>query len=159
MRLNLRKKDKVSTERRPSKTVDDYTCINGKSLSEQTIYDYAQFIPHWDTRKEIGDECFVVRCVNPYNHKNMDEHPSMMISKGEKKNVVIHCRLESCPDIQILEYFKERLIGEVDAPRSNVRDPKKYKADKNGNVFFKTRHGTPFPVPISVLNKLKEGSQ
>ena len=107
-RLRLKKIEKPSTERRPSKTVDEYICINGKKLSEQTIYDYAQFIPHWNTKKEIGDECFEVRCVNPHNHRNMDEHPSMMISKGTKKNVVIHCRLNSCPDHQILEYFLQR---------------------------------------------------
>ena len=120
MRFEFRKKKKPSTERRSSKTVDEYICINGKKLSEQSINDYAQFIPHWDTREEIGDSCYLVRCVNPYNHKNMDEHPSMMIGKGRKKNVILHCRLESCPDDHLLEYFKVRLIGEVHDQRRDV---------------------------------------
>ena len=86
MRINLRKK-KPLTERRSSKTVDEYICINGKKLSEQTINDYAQFIPKWSDRIELGDECYLVSCVQPHNHTHGDDPikggtPSMLISTG-----------------------------------------------------------------------------
>lgn len=179
MRLKLREKDKVSTERRPSKTVDEYICINGKKLSEQTIYDYAQFIPSWkdrvplDKRDDVETaEAFLVSCVQPQNHINGDDpnkssviwsakdrkrvlkqgSPSMMISKGHKKNVVISCRLKhACPDHKILEYFLQRLIGEVDAPRSKVEIPSRYKIEKDGYVNFRTGKGTPFRIHSSKL--------
>ena len=50
MKLKLKENKKPPTERRSSKTADEYICINGKKLSEQTIYDYAQFIPKWKDR-------------------------------------------------------------------------------------------------------------
>ena len=60
MKLKLKENKKPPTERRSSKTADEYICINGKKLSEQTIYDYAQFIPKWDARIELGDESYLV---------------------------------------------------------------------------------------------------
>ena len=36
--------------------VKDPICLNGKKLSEQTINDYAPFIPSWNEREELGDE-------------------------------------------------------------------------------------------------------
>ena len=137
MRIKLRKK-KPSTERRPSKTVDEYICINGKKLSEQTIYDYAPFIPKWDDRIPLDDdgESFLVSCVLPENHLNGDDparstmvkkdgvweekqgEPSLMISKGHTQNVVINCRRLDCSNEKIRQYFLSRLIGEVKDPRS-----------------------------------------
>ena len=178
-RLRLKKIEKPSTERRPSKTVDEYICINGKKLSEQTIYDYAQFIPKWEDRIPLDKnddvntaEAFLVPCVFPENHINGDDPnrssmiwnakknrreekfgtPSMMISKGHTKNVVISCRLKhACPDHKILEYFLQRLTGEVDAPRSKVEKPSRYKIDKDGYVNFRTGKGTPFQIHSSKL--------
>jgi len=36
--------------------VEDYICLNGKPLSEQTIYDYAPFIPSWDKKEELKED-------------------------------------------------------------------------------------------------------
>jgi hypothetical protein len=95
----------------------DYVCLNGKTLSEQTINDYAQFIPKWNEREEVRDDCYLVSCVQPQNHEHNDDpalggEPSMIISKGNNHNVVVHCRNYSCPDSVILQYFLSRLIGE-----------------------------------------------
>ena len=65
----------------------------------------------------------------------------MMISVGHTKNVVISCRLKTCPDHKILEYFLQRLTGEVNAPRSKVEKPSRYKIDKDGYVNFRTGKG------------------
>jgi hypothetical protein len=138
MRLKLRTKKKPSTERRSRKTVDEYICINGKKLSEQTIYDYAQFIPKWEDRIKLGEESFMVSCVFPENHINGDDparssvvwdeeagrytikhgSPSLMISKGHTQNVVINCRKKSCSNEKLRQYFLSRLIGEVNDPSS-----------------------------------------
>ena len=41
--------------------VKDYICLNGKPLSEQTINDYAQFIPAWDEAEELKeDSCLFI---------------------------------------------------------------------------------------------------
>ena len=137
MKLKLKENKKPPTERRSSKTADEYICINGKKLSEQTIYDYAQFIPKWDARIELGDESFLVSCIFPENHINGDDpdresvaidekgrsymkqgSPSLMISKGHTQNVVINCRRLDCSNEKIRQYFLSRLIGEVKDPRS-----------------------------------------
>ena len=152
MRIKLRKK-KPSTERRPSKTVDEYICINGKKLSEQTIYDYAPFIPKWDDRIPLDDdgESFLVSCVLPENHLNGDDparstmvkkdgvweekqgSPSLMISKGHTQNVVINCRKNhngGCSNEKIRQYFLSRLIGDVHDPSSLRYVPNKKYTDE-----------------------------
>ena len=98
--------------------VKDYICLNGKTLSEQTINDYAQFIPSWDEAEELGDDCYLVSCVHPHNHTHNDDPsqggtPSLMISVGNNKKVIVHCRQAACPDSAILQYFLSRLTGEV----------------------------------------------
>ena len=98
--------------------VKDYICLNGKTLSEQTINDYAQFIPAWDEAEELGDDCYLVSCVHPHNHTHNDDPsqggtPSLMISVGNNKKVIMHCRQAACPDSAILQYFLSRLTGEV----------------------------------------------
>ena len=97
--------------------VKDYICLNGKTLSEQTINDYAQFIPAWDEAEELGDDCYLVSCVHPHNHTHNDDPsqggtPSLMISVGNNKKVIVHCRQAACPDSAILQYFLSRLTGE-----------------------------------------------
>jgi hypothetical protein len=121
--------------------VKDYICINGKKLSEQTIYDYAQFIPKWKDRLPLDEnddvettDCFLVSCVQPQNHTHNDDpalggEPSMMISVGHTRNVVVHCRIKSCPDNVIHQYFLSRLTGEVKtgtAPVSANNEPPIY---------------------------------
>ena len=93
--------------------VKDYICLNGKPLSEQTINDYAQFIPAWDEKEELKEDSFLVRCVFPHNHLHNDDNFSMVISKGHTRNVVIACRSGCCDNFQILQYFLSRLTGEV----------------------------------------------
>ena len=118
--------------------VKDYICLNGKPLSEQTINDYAQFIPKWKDRIPLdkGDDvettdCFLVSCVLPHNHLNGDDpnrscvvekdgrrklkhgSRSLMISEGHTHNIVVHCRV--CSKKDILSYFLSRLTGEVKA--------------------------------------------
>ena len=150
--MKLKEKKKPPTERRSSKTADEYICINGKKLSEQTIYDYAQFIPKWDARIELGDESYLVSCIFPENHINgddparesvaIDEHgrsymkqgsPSLMISKGHTQNVVINCRKNhngGCSNEKIRQYFLSRLIGDVHDPSSLRYVPNKKYTDE-----------------------------
>lgn len=114
--------------------VKDYICLNGKTLSEQTINDYAQFIPAWDEAEELGDDCYLVSCVHPHNHTHNDDPsqggtPSLMISVGNNKKVIVHCRQAVCPDSAILQYFLSRLTGEVKtgtAPVSANNEPPIY---------------------------------
>ena len=115
--------------------VKDYICLNGKKLSEQTIYDYAQFIPKWKDRLPLDEnddvettDCFLVSCVQPQNHTHNDDpalggEPSMMISVGHTRNVVVHCRIKSCPDNVIHQYFLSRLTGEVKTDTAPVSAP------------------------------------
>ena len=112
-----------------TKVNNDYVCLNGKKLSEQTINDYAQFIPKWDDKTTLGDDCYLVSCVQPQNHEHNDDpalggEPSMIISKGNNRNVVVHCRNYSCPDSAILQYFLSRLIGE-EVPMSVKQTPRR----------------------------------
>ena len=93
--------------------VKDYICLNGKKLSEQTINDYAPFIPAWDEREELKEDSFLVRCVFPHNHLHNDDNFSMVISKGHTRNVVITCRSGCCNNFEILQYFLSRLTGEA----------------------------------------------
>ena len=119
---------------RNTKVKTDYVCLNGKTLSEQTINDYAQFIPAWDEREELGDDCYLVSCVHPHNHTHNDDPsqggtPSLMISVGNNKKVIVHCRQAACPDSAILQYFLSRLTGEVKtgtAPVSANNEPPIY---------------------------------
>ena len=169
MRIKLRTKKKPSTERRPSKTVDEYICINGKKLSEQTIYDYAQFIPKWDERIELGDDSYLVSCIFPENHINGDDparssmvkiddkwtrkhgSPSLMISKGHTQNVVINCRKSQhggCSNEKIRQYFLSRLIGEVNDPSSFKYVPsKKSKKEIAEQFWAKWYSGKQGPQP------------
>jgi len=101
----------------------DYICINGKKLSEQTIYDYAPFISSWDEAEELKEDSFLVRCVFPHNHLHNDDNFSMVISKGHTRNVVITCRSGCCDNFQILQYFLSRLTGE--APMSVKQAPRR----------------------------------
>ena len=115
--------------------VKDYICLNGKKLSEQTIYDYAQFIPKWKDRLPLDEnddvettDCFLVSCVQPQNHTHNDDpalggEPSMMISVGHTRNVVVHCRIKSCPDNVIHQYFLSRLTGEIKTDTAPVSAP------------------------------------
>ena len=122
--------------------VKDYICLNGKTLSEQTINDYAQFIPAWDEREELGDDCYLVSCVHPHNHTHNDDPsqggtPSLMISVGNNKKVIVHCRQAACPDSAILQYFLSRLTGEVKtgtAPVSVDQVPKSKTLTKDDFV-------------------------
>jgi len=128
MKLKFKKNNPV----KDNKVIKDYICLNGKKLSEQTINDYAQFIPKWDERIELGDDCYLVSCVHPHNHKHNDADPSMLISTGttnRKGKVIVHCRLHNsvCSDDAILKYFLSRLTGEVSVPTSPVSvRPKKW---------------------------------
>jgi len=154
MKLKLKEKKKPPTERRSSKTADEYICINGKKLSEQTIYDYAQFIPKWDARIELGDESYLVSCIFPENHINGDDparesvaidekgrsymkqgSPSLMISKGHTQNVVINCRRLDCSNEKIRQYFLSRLIGEVKDPSSFTYVPSDDEKSKRAKQF------------------------
>ena len=154
MKLKLKEKKKPPTERRSSKTADEYICINGKKLSEQTIYDYAQFIPKWDARIELGDESYLVSCIFPENHINGDDpdresvaidekgksymkrgSPSLMISKGHTQNVVINCRRLDCSNEKIRQYFLSRLIGEVNDPSSFKHVPSDDEKSKRAKQF------------------------
>ena len=160
MKLKLKENKKPPTERRSSKTVDEYICINGKKLSEQTIYDYAQFIPKWDARIELGDESYLVSCIFPENHINGDDpdresvaidekgksymkrgSPSLMISKGHTQNVVINCRRLDCSNEKIRQYFLSRLIGEVKDPSSFTYVPR-YSRKSAKYRHFGRRRGT-----------------
>ena len=154
MKIKLKEEKKPPTERRSRKTVDEYICINGKKLSEQTIYDYAQFIPKWDDRIELGEESFMVSCVFPENHINGDDparismvmedgkltkkqgSPSLMISKGHTQNVVINCRRKDCSNEKIRQYFLSRLIGEVKDPRSFKYVPSKLSEKEITEQFW-----------------------
>ena len=109
MKIKLRKNKPVVRNTK----VEDYICINGKKLSEQTIYDYAPFIPSWDEREKLKEDSYLVRCVFPHNHLHNDDNFSMVISKGHTRNVVITCRSGCCDNFQILQYFLSRLTGEV----------------------------------------------
>ena len=114
---------------RNTKVKTDYVCLNGKTLSEQTINDYAQFIPAWDEREELGDDCYLVSCVHPHNHTHNDDPsqggtPSLMISVGNNKKVIVHCRQAACPDSAILQYFLSRLTGE-EVPMSVKQTPRR----------------------------------
>ena len=154
MKIKLKEEKKPPTERRSRKTVDEYICINGKKLSEQTIYDYAQFIPKWDERIELGDDSYLVSCIFPENHINgddparssvaRDEHgrsymkqgsPSLMISKGHTQNVVINCRRLDCSNEKIRQYFLSRLIGEVNDPSSFKYVPSKQTKEQLAKEF------------------------
>ena len=154
MKIKLKEEKKPPTERRSRKTVDEYICINGKKLSEQTIYDYAQFIPKWDERIELGDDSYLVSCIFPENHINgddparssvaRDEHgrsymkqgsPSLMISKGHTQNVVINCRRLDCSNEKIRQYFLSRLIGEVKDPSSFTYVPSDNEKSKKAKQF------------------------
>ena len=123
--------------------VKDYICLNGKTLSEQTINDYAQFIPAWDEAEELGDDCYLVSCVHPHNHTHNDDPsqggtPSLMISVGNNKKVIVHCRQAACPDSAILQYFLSRLTGEVKTGTAPVSvKPKKWNelTDKEKEDF------------------------
>ena len=153
MKIKLKEEKKPPTERRSRKTVDEYICINGKKLSEQTIYDYAQFIPKWDERIELGDDSYLVSCIFPENHINgddparssvaRDEHgrsymkqgsPSLMISKGHTQNVVINCRRLDCSNEKIRQYFLSRLIGEVNDPSSFKHVPSDDEKSKRAKL-------------------------
>ena len=96
--------------------VKDYICLNGKKLSEQTINDYAPFIPSWNEREELKEDSYLVRCVFPHNHLHNDDNFSMVISKGHTRNVVIACRSGCCNNFEILQYFLSRLTGEAPMP-------------------------------------------
>ena len=93
--------------------VKDYICLNGKKLSEQTINDYAPFIPAWDEREELKEDSFLVRCVFPQNHLHNDDNFSMVISKGHTRNVVIACRSGCCNNFEILQYFLSRSVFQL----------------------------------------------
>ena len=130
MRIKLRKK-KPSTERRPSKTVDEYICINGKKLSEQTIYDYAPFIPKWDDRIPLDDDEESLKVDGRWEEKQGE--PSLMISKGHTQNVVINCRKNhngGCSNEKIRQYFLSRLIGDVHDPSTLKYVPSKKYSDE-----------------------------
>ena len=140
--------------------VKDYICLNGKKLSEQTINDYAQFIPKWKDRipLEKGDnlettDCFLVSCVLPHNHTHNDDPEqysivdgkavygkrSMMISVGHTHNVVVNCRICSKIDKQsILSYFISRLTGEIKTdttPVSANHVPTEQERETNARRF------------------------
>ena len=84
--MKIRFEKRKSIQKRSNKRIEDYICINGKLLSEQTIYDYAPFIPKWDERIEIEEDYFLV---------------------------VTLCRAGCCDNNKILQYFLSRLTGEV----------------------------------------------
>ena len=136
--------------------VKDYICLNGKKLSEQTIYDYAQFIPKWKDRIPLDEnddvettDCFLVSCVLPHNHAHNDDPNvtyiadgkvkhgtrSLMISVGHTRNVVVNCRICSKIDKQsILSYFLSRLTGEIKtdtAPVSASHVPTEQEREAN----------------------------
>jgi hypothetical protein len=116
--MKIRFEKRKSIQKRSNKRIEDYICINGKLLSEQTIYDYAPFIPKWDERIEIEEDSFLVSCVFSENHNNGDDpsrggKPSLLISKGHTQPVVTLCRAGCCDNNKILQYFLSRLTGEV----------------------------------------------
>ena len=123
--------------------VKDYICLNGKKLSEQTINDYAPFIPAWDEREELKEDSFLVRCVFPQNHLHNDDNFSMVISKGHTRNVVIACRSGCCNNFEILQYFLSRLTGEIKtdtAPVSVNRVPTEQEREAYIKRFIEIRH-------------------
>ncbi len=134
MKIKFRKNKPVVR----STKVEDYICLNGKTLSEQTINDYAPFIPSWDEREELKEDSYLVRCVFPHNHLHNDDNFSMVISKGHTRNVVITCRSGCCDDFAILQYFLSRLTGEVKTGTAPVSvKPKKWNelSDKEKEDF------------------------
>jgi len=140
----MKLKFKMNKPIESTKVKTDYVCLNGKTLSEQTINDYAHFIPKWNEREEVRDDCYLVSCVQPQNHEHNDDpalggEPSMIISKGNNRNVVVHCRNYSCPDSVILQYFLSRLTGEVKtdaAPVSADYVPTEKEKEVNAKAFI-----------------------
>ena len=134
--MKKRFEEQKSIKKRSNKRIDDYICLNGKPLSEQTIYDYAPFIPSWNEREEQGEDSFLVRCIFPENHQNNDDNFSFVISKGRKQAVVVLCRAGCCDNNQILQYFLSRLTGEVKIPKAleNIKSKPKDFAEVFKNL-------------------------
>ena len=90
---------------------------NTKRKRSKSLQDYLSVLKNVSKRKQ-EKESYLASCPLGFNHNNNDANPSLLISKGNRVNVIYYCLSngngrgqEKCNQKNLTAWFDEALGG------------------------------------------------